>query len=90
MTGQIHVSPGAKSHPAPLLTYAIMPEYPLRPAHFYGIQGGKMSAPVLGNTIIIILVFANLTQLLLQGSRQRTRHEELKAMLQRIEAAFNK
>jgi hypothetical protein len=73
-----------------MLTHVIMPEYPLGPEKFNGIQGGKMSAPVLGNTIIIILVFANLTQLLLQGSRQRKCHEELKAMLQRIEAGFNK
>jgi len=49
-----------------------------------------MTAPTLGITIVIVLVFATLCQLLLQGSRQRRRHEELKTLLERIEAKLNR
>ena len=49
-----------------------------------------MNTPTLGITVIIVLVFVTLSQLLFQGSRQRTRHEELKALLERIETLLNR
>lgn len=49
-----------------------------------------MTAPTLGITITIILVFATLCQLLLQGSQHRRRHEEIKNLLGRIEELLDK
>ena len=49
-----------------------------------------MTAPTLGITIIIVLVFVTLSQLLFQGSQHRKRHEELKTRLERIEAMLSR
>lgn len=45
-----------------------------------------MSSPTVGITILIILAFANLMQLLMQRSDQSKRHKDLQERLQRIEA----
>jgi len=44
-----------------------------------------MSSPTLGITILIILAFANLSQLLFQSRDHRKRHEELQQRLEQIE-----
>ncbi len=45
-----------------------------------------MTAPTLGHTIIIILSFVILFQLLLQRSEYRKRQEEIREILERIES----
>jgi hypothetical protein len=47
-----------------------------------------MTSPTLGITILIILVFANLAQLLMQGREHRKRHREIQERLERIEAGL--
>lgn len=49
-----------------------------------------MSSPTVGITILIILGFLILCQLLIQGSQHKKRNEELKALLDRIEAHLKK
>ena len=47
-----------------------------------------MSSPTVGITILIILAFTNLMQLLVQKADQSKRHKELQERLQRIEASL--
>ena len=49
-----------------------------------------MSGPTVGITILIILCFTILSQLLMQRSEHKKRHKELKNQLDRLEAQWQK
>lgn len=49
-----------------------------------------MSSPTVGITILIILSFTILGQLLMQRSDAKKRHKELKDQLDRLEARLGK
>jgi len=49
-----------------------------------------MNPPTIGITILIILVFTSLIQLLIQGSEHKKRHKEIQERLNRIEEKIQK
>jgi len=49
-----------------------------------------MSTPTIGITVLIVLCFTSLCQLILQGYQHKKRHKELQERLEKLESLLDK